>query len=162
VLGGLLLVNVTSLAELQLPLVIVQRKVTDVPAVTPVTVDVGDVGAVIVAEPVIIVHRPVPGVGVFPASVKVLLLHCVWLSPAIDVAGGVELDSITSSKLAVQGLLLIVQRKVALVPTGTPVTVDVGDEASVIVAVPDSTVHVPVPEVAVLPASVKDPLLHFS
>ena len=73
------MVNVTSLAELQLPLVIVQRKVTEVPAVTFVTVDVGDEVELIVAEPdaPTKVHSPVPGLGELPANVKVLLLHCV-------------------------------------------------------------------------------------
>lgn len=58
--------------------------------------------------------------------------------------------------------MVTVQRREALVPTGTPVTVDVGEEGVVIVAVPLTTFHKPVPVVGVLPASVKLPLLHCS
>lgn len=56
----------------------------------------------------------------------------------------------------------MVHRRVALVPTGTPVTVDVADEGVVIVAVPLTTLQTPVPVVAALPARVKDPLLQLA
>jgi hypothetical protein len=56
----------------------------------------------------------------------------------------------------------MVHLRVALVPTGTPVTVEVADEGVVIVAVPLTTLHTPVPEVAALPARVKDPLLQLA
>src|ERR1044072_1060613 len=55
----------------------------------------------------------------------------------------------------------MVHLNVALVPTGTPVTPDVGEEGVVIVAVPVTTLHAPVPVPGVLPASVKLPLLHL-
>ena len=69
--------------------------------------------------------------------------------------------SITSSVLAAQGELDIVQRKVALVPAGTPVIPEVGDDAVVIVAVPVIKLQVPGPTAGVLPASVKFPLLQL-
>jgi hypothetical protein len=56
------------------PFVIVQCITTEPPAATPVTVVVGDVGFVIVAEPVT-VQRPVPVVGAVAAMMKVPLLH---------------------------------------------------------------------------------------
>jgi len=40
-----------------------------VPILIPVIPDVGEAGLVIVAPPVIIVHKPVPITGVFPESV---------------------------------------------------------------------------------------------
>ena len=55
----------------------------------------------------------------------------------------------------------MVQRSVALLPDGTPVTVDVRDDGVVIVAVPETKLHIPVPTVGALPDSVKLPLLQF-
>ena len=58
--------------------------------------------------------------------------------------------------------MLIVQRKVALLPEGTPVTVLLGSVAVVMLAVPDTTLHWPVPTPGTLPDNVKLPLLQFS
>ena len=60
----------------------------------------------------------------------------------------------TSSVEGVQGELEIVHRRVAVPGTVKPVTPDVGDEGVVMVAVPETTLHVPVPIVGVLPAKV--------
>ena len=76
------------------------------------------------------------------------------------MVGKALLVSITSS-VDVQAPFVIVHLSVALVPTGTPVIVEVGDEGVVIVAVPVTTLHAPVPVTGALPASVKFPLLHF-
>jgi hypothetical protein len=70
------LVNTTVSADEQVPLVTVQRSEALVPAGTPVIVDEGEEGVVIVAVPLITLHRPEPVVGELPASVKVPLLHC--------------------------------------------------------------------------------------
>ena len=52
--------------------------------VTPVTPDTGSL--VVVIEPVPVeVHKPVPTVGVFPAKVKVDVLHLFWSVPAFAV-----------------------------------------------------------------------------
>ncbi len=68
--GGNAIFMITSSVETaHTPLVIVQRNVTLVPAVNPVTVEAGDVGVVMVAAPAIRLHAPVPTVGVFPAKV---------------------------------------------------------------------------------------------
>jgi hypothetical protein len=62
---------------------------------------------------------------------------------------------------AVHAPLLIVQRNVALEPAGTPVTPEVAEEDELIVAVPLTRLHAPVPVVGLLPASVNEPSLHF-
>jgi hypothetical protein len=103
-------------------------------------------------------HVPVPAVGVFPAREMATLPHDVKSAPALAVVGVALLVNTTSSVEAVQGALLMVQRKVTLDPLGTPVTVVVGEEALVIVPVPLTTVHAPVPTAAVLAARVKVPL----
>ena len=60
----------------------------------------------------------------------------------------------TSSVEGVQGELEIVQRKVAVPGTANPVTPEVGELGVVMVAVPETTLHAPVPTVGVLPAKV--------
>jgi hypothetical protein len=72
------------------------------------------------------------------------------------------LVSTTSSVLGVHEPLLIVHRKVAELPAGTPVTPELGAEGDVIVAVPETTDHNPVPTLGVLAAIVKLPLLQFA
>jgi hypothetical protein len=57
-------------------LVTVHIKVVLVPAVTPVTVEVFEVFEVIDPAPERIVQRPLPGAGLFPAKVNVLVAHC--------------------------------------------------------------------------------------
>ena len=61
---------------------------------------------------------------------------------------------ITSSVEGVQGGLEIVHRKVAVPGTAKPVTPEVGEEGVVMVAVPETTDHTPVPTVGVLAAKV--------
>ena len=71
-------VNTTLSEDTQPPsvFVIVHRKVAEVPNVTPVTVDVGEVELVIVAVPLIKVHFPVsPDATAFPANVKLVVLQ---------------------------------------------------------------------------------------
>jgi hypothetical protein len=60
----------------------------------------------------------------------------------------------TSSKVAAQGELDIVQRKVTVPAATKPVTPEVGELGVVIVAVPETTVHNPVPVTGILPAKV--------
>ena len=66
----------------------------------------------------------------------------------------------TSSVEAVHGELAIVQRSVAVPGIAKPVTPDVGEFGLVMVAVPETTVQVPVPVVGVLPAKVTLLILH--
>jgi hypothetical protein len=62
----------------------------------------------------------------------------------------------TSSVLGVQGLLLIVQRKVTLPAATKPVTPLEADVGAVIVAVPLTTLHKPVPVTGTFPAKVAE------
>ena len=66
---------ITSSVELQVPLVIVQRKVRFVLVGTEVTVEVADDSVVIVDVPLTNDHAPVSDVGLFPAKVNVDVLH---------------------------------------------------------------------------------------
>ena len=88
--GLALLVNTTSLKlGVQTPLLIVQRNVTLLPAVNPVTPLVLDVGVVITAPfaAPTIVHKPELIAATFPAKVNAPLLHCSWAAPAIETVG---------------------------------------------------------------------------
>ena len=68
-------------------MLIVHVKVALVPAVIPVTPDVAEAGVVIVADPLVTDHAPVPVVGVFPAKVKAAVLHWLMAEPATEVVG---------------------------------------------------------------------------
>ena len=123
---------------MHVPLLIVQRKVTLLPDINPVTGLLNKLGLVITAplEEPDILHNPEPIVGLLPISVKLPLPHCSWSMPASEVDGLSLLVSKMSSKLSVQLPLLIVQRKVALLPEGIPVMVVVGLVELVTVAMP--------------------------
>ena len=75
----------SSLDGVQVPLLIVQRKVL-APAPKPVTVLVGLPGVVIVPVPLTSVQAPVPATGVFPAKAATNP-HTVWSGPATDTLG---------------------------------------------------------------------------
>ena len=77
VVGRASLVNTTSSALVQLPLVIVQRSVALLPAARPVTPLIADAGVVIDTAPLTILHNPVPKPGTLPARVNELVLHNV-------------------------------------------------------------------------------------
>ena len=74
----------------------------------------------------------------------------------VTAVGTLLLVIITSSVEIPQRPLSIVQRKVADAPNTNPVNPDVGEVGVVIVAVPDTNVHVPVnpAEAGVFPARV--------
>ena len=80
----------------------------------------------------------------------------------VGAAGLVLIVIFTSSVDGVQGLLLMVQRKVYELPA-VPVKVDVGLEAVVTVPpVPLMILHTPIPTVGVLAASVTDVSSHVA
>src|SRR3970040_568365 len=112
------------------PLPMVQRRVTEDPAATPVMVVVAEFGLVIVtAGPPTWLQVPVPTTGVFAAMAKVLVLHCSMAgTPASAAVGGAKLVSTTSSVVTAQVPLSTGQRRVTEVPAETPVGVVVADE----------------------------------
>jgi hypothetical protein len=82
--------------------------------------------------------------------------------PADDVVGFLLKVMLTLLVEAVQGLLLIVHRKVYAVPA-VPVKVEVGEEAVPNdPPVPLTTVHAPVPTVGALPVSVTEVRPHVA
>ena len=106
------------LAE-QEPLVTVQRNVTELPKVKPVTVEVALVGVVMTApfaEP-LTVQSPVVPNGALPASVKLLLLQLNKSGPALEAINWLFVK--TTSSLEEQAPFVKVQRNVTGVPTGT-------------------------------------------
>ena len=89
---------------------------------------------------------PVPTVGVLAAIAKVPLLHCsINGPPALAVVGVARLVTVTWSVLAVQVPFSTFHSSVTEVPAATPVTVVVADAGLVTVALPETTVQVPVP-----------------
>ena len=85
-----------------------------VPAV-PLNVLVGLDGVVMdPPDPLTMLHDPVPTEGALPARVALVNPHMddpVWSDPALDTVGVLLNVIVTSSVEAVQGELLIVQRK---------------------------------------------------
>jgi hypothetical protein len=145
----------------QVPLLTVQRNVALVPAAIDVTVVVLKDGFVIVALPATMLHAPVPTVGAVAFIVKVLMLHCsISATPASAVLGTSLLINNTSSVVGVHVPLLTVHLNVAVVPTGTPVTGLVAEDDVVMLAVPPTTLHAPVPVPGAVAPNVKLPLLH--
>ena len=61
---------------------------------------------------------------------------------------------IVTSSVLEQAPLVIVHLSTAELPINKPVNPDVGDDASVIEAVPETNDHAPVPSLGVLPANV--------
>ena len=94
-------------------LLIVQRN-TYVPAVViAVMVVLGDEAVVMVAVtgPLTWLHAPVPTLGVLAAMVALPgEEQMLWVGPALAAVGVPLATTVTSLVLAVQGLLLIVQR----------------------------------------------------
>ncbi len=72
---ALLVMMISSVDGVQLLLLIVQRRVAELPEDNPVIVVVAEVGDVIVAVPLMRDHKPVPTVGLFAAMVNDPLLH---------------------------------------------------------------------------------------
>ena len=124
------------------------------PVPKPVTPELGEPGVVIVPEPLINVHVPVPTVAVFPAKF-VEVAHIVWLLPALETVGIATPVIVTCEVEGVQGALEIVHSK-TLGPVPKPVTPEVGEDGVVIVPEPLINVHAPVPVVGVFPAKVAE------
>jgi hypothetical protein len=70
----------------QTPLLMTHLKTALVPGWRPVTPLLAEVGEVIVTPGEVVVHCPVPNVGVLPCNVA-LPTQTVWSWPALDVVG---------------------------------------------------------------------------
>jgi hypothetical protein len=125
---------------------------TFAPVPNPVNPDVGEDGAVMVPEPLISVHKPVPEAGVFPANVAVVP-QIVWLLPAIDAVGGVTPVIVTWLVEAVQEPFEMLHSK-TFGPVPKAVIPDVAEVGVVTVPAPLINVHIPVPDAGVFPAKV--------
>jgi hypothetical protein len=144
-------ITTSSVDGVHPPKLIVHLRVAE-PVTRPVTPEVGLEGVVTTAVPETTDQAPVPVVGIFPSRVAVEA-QTAWSPPAFAVVIPPVTLITTSSVEAVHGELLMVHLKV-FAPIASPVTPEVGLEGVVIVAVPDITVQVPVPTMAVFPARV--------
>lgn len=142
---------ITSSVELgHTPLLTVHKNWADVGIDNPVTPEIGTVGLVTVAVLLKTVHTPLPAVGTLAESAAVVVLQSVWSSPELAVVGA-SIVIITSSVVLPQEPFVILHRNVVLDGTAKPVIVVFGLVLSEILAVPLTTVHKPLPTVAVFP-----------
>lgn len=146
--------------EIQPGMLTVQRSVAPVPADTPVAVVLGSAGFVMTAAPLTTLQAPVPAASAVALSVKEPLLQLDRLPDTTAADGPALLVNTTSEVLLVQLPLLTVQRNIAILPAGTPVTVVLASAVLAITAVPLIKLHVPAPMPGTVAASVKLPLLH--
>lgn len=84
---GMKVIVISSLDGMHGALSIVQRR-TLVPAVKPLTVDVGLDEFVKIPEPDITLQVPAPTTGMFAAKTAIGLLTTLWSGPAFAVVGG--------------------------------------------------------------------------
>lgn len=131
---------------------------TLLPTPNPVMLVVGESELVIVPEPEIRVHAPIPAVGVFAAIVAPELVQTVWLGPAAAIEGIAFTVMVTFDVEEEQGGLLI-DHVNTLVPTVSPVMLVVGDNELVITPEPETLNHLPIPVVAAFAFIVVDVLV---
>lgn len=114
VVAGVMLIVTSAVLDAQGPLLIVQRSTTE--PVPPVCVKVEEPLVELLKVPVpplTMLHWPVPEPGVLPPNAAVVLpVQIVCVPPTVAVVGRARTVITTSSVVAVQGLLLIVQRRV--------------------------------------------------
>jgi hypothetical protein len=137
-------VNTTSSVVLHVPFVMVHLRVAVAPVAT-VTAVVALVGVVIVAAPETIVHNPEPVAGVLAAMINAGVAQLLRSGPA--AAKIFLLFVSTTSSVNTQVPLVIVHLRVAVLPANTN-TVLVALAGVVMVAVPETIVHNPVPTLA--------------
>jgi hypothetical protein len=111
--------------------------------------EVGESELVIVPDPEIKAHTPVPIVAVLAViTVAGEEIQSVWLAPAFEAVGR-SLTSIDTVDVELaQGGFEMVHAK-TLVPTPNPKIVDVADSELLITPLPETKVHAPVPTTGV-------------
>jgi hypothetical protein len=145
-------VMVTEELETQAPLVMVHWKVLAAPTVNPVTPELALLAVVAVPVPEVVVQAPVPGEGLLPAKVAVVLLQMAWAAPALDVTG---VDEVTITvEEALHAPFVTVHWNVVAAPNVNPVTPEVALLAVVAVPVPAVVVQAPVPRLGTVAAKV--------
>ena len=160
-LGDLsMLIVISSLLLGHTPLLIVHTKVSLEPIANPATPLLGSVGLFTVLVPVVTVQLPVPTIAVFPDSVAVVVLHSVWSPPAFAGVGNSSIVIIISSLVGGHTPFEIVHRKVVMDGVAKPVIVVLGSIGLEMVAVPLTTVQLPLPAVATFADSVAVAVLH--
>lgn len=124
---------------------------TFVPKPNPVIEVVGESEFVIVPEPEIKVHAPVPTTGEFAAIIVLgLLTHNVCEVPAFATVGAWFTVIVTFEVEGEQGGFEMVHAN-TFVPNPNPVIDVVGEREFVMLPDPEIKVQTPVPTVAVLP-----------
>ena len=128
------------------------------PAPIEVTCEEGEPGVVntpLLTAPLL--QTPVPIAGVF-AAIVALNAQMVWVGPATAGVGNASTFMLMVDVDGGHTLLEICHCKMC-VPTVKPVTVVLGKLGFVIVAVPETKLHTPVPTAGVFPARVALPVL---
>lgn len=146
--------------EVHVPLVMVHSKIAELPAASPVTVVMDEHGMVILIGGLITDQQPVPGAGSFAFKLNVPLLQFERSCPAFAGFEVISLVKTTRSNDGAHVLLVIVHCRVAEVPAGIPVTVVLNNPVLLILAVPLTNDHIPVPDVGLFAARVNVLLLH--
>ena len=146
----------SSLLLAHTPLLIVHLKTYVTPA-DPLKLVVGLLANTkLPPAPDTIVHRPVPVTGTLPPKVAGMppVIQTVWSAPAVAIVGLCCKLMSTSSLLAIHTPLLMVHRKVYVTPAVPLNTVVALFAFTKLPPAPATTLHVPVPTTAALPANV--------
>ena len=155
-----MLIVMSSVVGVQVPLEIVHRNVADVPGTKLLTPVVGNVASAKVAAPLITVHKPEPMPAELALMLLVVVLHKFWSAPAAAVVGVWSTCIVTLSVVDGQFPLAIVHFNMLVAPAVKPVMPDVSLCSVVMIAEPDTTLHVPTPMAAVFPVSAVVAMLH--
>ena len=123
---------------------IVQRNVF-IPTPNPVIVVVGESEFVIVPDPAMIDHEPVPETALFAAMVTVPVVQTVCAGPAFAIVGTALLTIVICETELAQGALEMVHAN-TLVPAGAKPVIVVTEEAGVVITpAPEIFVQTPTP-----------------
>ena len=144
----------------QVPAEVIVHFKTLFPSDNPLTVVVGLLELVNIAEPDITLQLPVPVVGVLAAKVvEPVVIQIVWLGPAFAMLDAGSTWMVIVLEVDEQVPAEVILHCKILFPNDKPETVVVGLLELVNIAEPDITLHEPVPIVGVFAARVVDPVV---